>query len=201
TAKKGESVGAILQRDFGATAEEIKAIAAVLGPRGRDGALKEGQKLRILLAPGEAGQRLQPIRVILLGDSGIEAVVALSDAGKYVPVDVQHIDNEVAEADEDDENPNAVRLYQSIYETALRNQVPRPVIDDVIRIYSYDVDFQRRAQPGDSFEVLFAGEDEGDTKGDVMFTSLTIGGETRRYCRFQTADDGVVAASEGARKT
>src|SRR5439155_1334036 len=138
TAKKGESVGAILQRDFGATPEEIKAIAAVLGPRGRDGALKDGQKLRILVAPGEAGQRLQPIRVILLGDSGIEAVVALSDAGKYVAVDVQHIDNEVAEADEDDDNPNAVRLYQSIYETALRNQVPRPVIDDVIRIYSYD---------------------------------------------------------------
>src|SRR5229473_1997561 len=194
TAKKGESVGAILQRDFGATPEEVKAIAAVLGPRGRDGALKDGQKLRILLAPGEAGQqRLQPIRVILLGDSGIEAVVALSDAGKYVPVDVQHIDNEVAEADEDDDNPNAVRLYQSIYETALRNQVPRPVIDDVIRIYSYDVDFQRRAQPGDSFEVLFAGEDDpGEAKNDVLFTALTVGGETKRYFRYQAPDDNLV---------
>ena len=53
-----------------------------------------------------------------------------------------------------------MRLYQSIYETALRNQVPRPVIDDLIRIYSYDVDFQRKAQPGDSFDVLYAGEDE-----------------------------------------
>ena len=194
TAKKGESVGAILQRDFGATPEEVKAIAAVLGPRGRDGALKDGQKLRILVAPGEAGQqRLQPIRVILLGDSGIEAVVALSDAGKYVAVDVQHIDNEVAEADEDDENPNAVRLYQSIYETALRNQVPRPVIDDVIRIYSYDVDFQRRAQPGDSFEVLFAGEDDpGEAKNDVLFTALTVGGETKRYFRYQAPDDNLV---------
>jgi hypothetical protein len=38
--------------------------------------------------------------------------------------------------------------------------VPRPVIDDLIRIYSYDVDFQRKVQPGDSFEMLFAGEDE-----------------------------------------
>ena len=42
-----------------------------------------------------------------------------------------------------------VRLYQSIYETALRNQIPRAVIDDMIRIYSYDVDFQRKTQPGD----------------------------------------------------
>src|SRR5205807_2798259 len=148
---------------------------------------------RILLAPGEAGQqRLQPIRVILLGDSGIEAVVALSDAGKYVPVDVQHIDNEVAEADEDDDNPNAVRLYQSIYETALRNQVPRPVIDDLIRIYSYDVDFQRRAAPGDSFEVLYAGEEDVDRSSDVLFAALTVGGETKRFYRYLSPDDGVV---------
>ena len=63
-------------------------------------------------------------------------------------------------SEEEEEDSNAVRLYQSVYETALRNQIPRPVIDDIIRIYSYDVDFQRRAQPGDSFEVLYAGDDE-----------------------------------------
>ena len=47
-----------------------------------------------------------------------------------------------------------MRLYQSVYETALRNQIPRPVIEDLIRIYSYDVDFQRgrsRATPSKSF--------------------------------------------------
>ncbi len=56
-----------------------------------------------------------------------------------------------------------MRLYQSIYETALRNHVPRPVIDDLIRIYSYDIDFQRKVQPGDSFEILYAGDDENPT--------------------------------------
>ena len=53
-----------------------------------------------------------------------------------------------------------MRLYQSIYETALRNQIPRPVIESLIRIYSYDVDFQRKAQPGDSFDVLFGGDED-----------------------------------------
>ncbi len=48
--KKGDSVSSIL-RDQGATPEEAKAIAATLGPRGRDGGLKEGEKLRILMAP------------------------------------------------------------------------------------------------------------------------------------------------------
>ena len=88
-----------------------------------------------------------------------------------------------------------MRLYQSIYETALRNKVPATVIEDMIRIYSYDVDFQRKVQPGNSFDVFYAGEDEGSTiteKNEVLFASLTVGGETKKYYRFQTPDDAVV---------
>jgi murein DD-endopeptidase MepM/ murein hydrolase activator NlpD len=43
--------------------------------------------------------------------------------------------------------------------------------------------------------LLFAGEDEApgiESKSEVLFTSLTIGGETRRFYRYQTPDDGVV---------
>jgi murein DD-endopeptidase MepM/ murein hydrolase activator NlpD len=197
--KKGDTVTSIL-RDQGATPEEAKSIASMLGARGRDGGLKEGQKLRILMAPAGArlGQRLQPYRVIVANESTIEAVAALSDLGKYVAVDVQSM-NTVAEiadnSDDDDDDGTGVRLYQSIYETALRNKVPANVIEDMIRIYSYDVDFQRKVQPGDSFDVFFAGEDDGATtteKTEVQFASLTVGGETKRYYRFQTPDDAVV---------
>ena len=189
--KKDESAATIL-RDQGASPEDIRNLTAVLGARGRDGGLREGQKLRILFAP-DAG-RLRVVRVIVVGEA-VEAVVALSDTGKYVAVDVQSMAaaTEVAEADEDDENDTAaVRLYQSIYETALRNQIPRPVIDDLVRIYSYDVDFQRRAQPGDSFEVLFSGEEEQGATNDVLFAALTVGGETKKFYRYLSPDDGVV---------
>jgi murein DD-endopeptidase MepM/ murein hydrolase activator NlpD len=193
--KKGDTVNSIL-RELETSPEEIKAIAAVLGPRGRDGGLKEGQKLRILLSPVPGGPRMQPIRVVIANDNAVEAVVALSDLGKYVSVDAHNMDTEVAEATEDEEDDGTgVRLYQSIYETALRNQLPRPVIEDLIRLYSYDIDFQRKVQPGDSFEVLFAGEEEtpgAEGKIDVMFASLTVGGESKRFYRFQTPDDGVV---------
>jgi murein DD-endopeptidase MepM/ murein hydrolase activator NlpD len=196
--KKGDNVLSILH-DQGATAEDAKAIAATLGPRGRDGGLKEGEKLRILMASGGPGERLQPYRVIVANDSAVEAVAALSDLGRYVAVDVQSI-NTVTEtadnsSDDDDDDGSGVRLYQSIYETALRNKVPPSVIDDMVRIYSYDVDFQRKVQPGDSFDVFYAGEDEGSTtseKNEVLFASLTGGGETKKYYRFQTADDSVV---------
>jgi murein DD-endopeptidase MepM/ murein hydrolase activator NlpD len=196
-AKKGETVGSVL-RDLGATPEDIIAINKVLGPRGRDGGIKEGQKLRLLLAPVPGTQRLQPIRVIVANETSIDAVVALSDTGKYVSVDVKNVDTEMADASEDsgdDNDTSGVRLYQSVYETALRNQIPRPIIDDLVRIYSYDVDFQRKVQPGDSFEVLFAGEEEtpaADSRNDVLFAALTVGGETKKFYRYQSPDDGLV---------
>ena len=196
--KKGDSIVSIL-RDLGAAPDEISAIARVLGPRSFDGGIKEGQKLRVLMAPVAGAQsRLQPIRVIIASDSGVDAVVALADTGKYVSVDVKNIETEVVENSEDsnDENDTSgVRLYQSIYETALRNRIPRPIIEDLVRIYSYDVDFQRKVQPGDSFEVLYAGEDEtpaADSRNDVLFATLTVGGETKKFYRFQSPDDGVV---------
>lgn len=197
TVKKGDSVAAIL-RDQGATPEEAKQIASLLGNRGREGGLREGQKLRILMAPAGPGQRLQPYRVMVVNDSTVEAVAALSDLGKYVAVDVQSLNN-VAEApgtsdDDEEDDGTGIRLYQSIYETALRSKVPPEVIEDMIRIYSYDVDFQRKVQPGDSFDVFFVGDDDPATaeKADVWYASLTVGGETKKYYRFQTPDDSVV---------
>ncbi|PYE99960.1 murein DD-endopeptidase MepM/ murein hydrolase activator NlpD [Rhodopseudomonas faecalis] len=198
TVKKGDSIATIL-RDQGASPDDIRAIMATLGARGRDGGLREGQKVRILMVPAGPGQRLQPYRVMIASEQTVEAVAALSDLGRYVAVDVQSM-NTVAETpetseEEEEDDGSGVRLYQSIYETAMRNKVPSSVIEDMVKIYSYDVDFQRRVQAGDSFEVFFAGDDEATAvteKNDVLYASLTIGGETKRYYRFQTPDDSVV---------
>ena len=173
---------------------EIKAITAAFGGRGKDSSPRDGYKLRVLLAPASDGIRLRPVRIVIATDTAVEAMVAWSELGKYVAVDVRHA-NTVASSSSDDDDGKGVRLYQSIYETGLRNHIPRPVIDDFVRIYSYDVDFQRRVQPGDSFEVLFAGDDENpseNSKAEVLFALLTTGGETRKFYRYQTSDDNLV---------
>jgi murein DD-endopeptidase MepM/ murein hydrolase activator NlpD len=196
TVRKGETVASVL-RELGARADDLKAITAMLGSRGRDGGVRENHKIRVLMAPTDDPKSMQPIRVVIANDTAIEAVVAWSDLGRYVQVDTRAMETEIARArqqqEEEEDDGRGVRLYQSIYETALRNNIPRPLIDDLIRIYSYDIDFQRRVQPGDSFEVLFAeDENSNDAKGEVLLASLTTGGETRRYYRFQSSDDGVV---------
>ena len=204
TAKKGDTVSSLVQ-ELGATPDEGEAIAGLLGAHGRSGGLKEGEKLRVLLSPVDAGRRLKPVRVIVADDHAVEAMVAYSDVGKYVAVDVQNAGNDLPQAKaEEQDDGTGVRLYQSIYETALRDKVPRAVIEDMVRIYSYDVDFQRRVQPGDSFEVMYAG-DEGtagsEGKPEVMFAELTVGGEMKKFYRFQTPDDGVVDYYDEAGKS
>jgi len=190
--KRGETVGAIL-RELGALPDEIKSIIAVIGPVALEGGLKDGHKLRVLMAPAGLGH-IQPLRVVVAGDSGIIAAVALSDLGRYVPVDIRNIDPAVSDSNEDEAaeaDAGGVSLYQSIYETALRNNVPNPVIQDLVRIYSYDVDFERKVQPGDSFDLLYADDESGEGRSEVRYAALTVGGDTRKYYRFQTADDGV----------
>ena len=190
--KKGETVGSIL-RELGATPDEIKSIIGVIGPAALPGGIKDGEKLRVLMAPAGLGHT-EPLRVIIAGDSGITAAVALSDRGQYVPVDIRNIDTEVADTAEDEigqTDTSTVSLYQSLWETALRNNVPKPVIEDLVRIYSYDVDFERKVQPGDSFDVLYSNDENGEGSAEVRYAALTIDGETKKYYRFQTPDDGV----------
>ena len=201
--KKGDLVSAIL-RDLGATPEEVKAITAAFGVRGRDSSPKDGYKLRVLLAPGTVAARLRPVRVVIATDTNVEAMVAWSDMGKYVAVDVRSANSVASSSGDDEDDGKGVRLYQSFYETTLRNHVPRPVIEDVIRIYSYDIDFQRKVQPGDSFEILFASEDENandNSKAEVLYAVLTTGGETRKFYRYQTTDDNVVDYYDEAGKS
>jgi len=206
-AKNGDSVSAML-RDLGAIPDEIAAITQTLGRQGKDGALKDGEKLRVLLSPMPDSKRLQPVRVIVANEAGVEAAVALADIGKYVQVDVKNVDTEVADSSEDIApvtDNGGVTLYQSVYETALRDQVPRPIIEDLVRMYSYDVDFQRKVQPGDAFEVLYAGEEEqqpaAESRNDVLFAALSVGGETKRLYRFQSPDDGLVDYYDEAGKS
>src|SRR5262249_967465 len=100
TVKKGENIASIL-KEIGATADEIAAISSALGPRGRANGLKEGQKLRILVAAADQAARFQPVRVVVLGDGTVDAVVALSDKGRYVSVDVASMNTLVSDTADD----------------------------------------------------------------------------------------------------
>jgi murein DD-endopeptidase MepM/ murein hydrolase activator NlpD len=203
--QRGESLATILV-SHGASLEESRTIIEALSRRVRAADIREGHRLRIVRVPSETDfNRRMIARVAVLRERSVLAVAVLTELGQFANIDMslEALDEPLtaqAEEEEEAEQQQAEvvgatpTLYVSIYETALRNAVPRPLIDELIKIYSFDVDFQRRVRPGDSFEVFYAADEETGgtpTRDDVLYASLTVGGETRRYFRFRTDDDGL----------
>ncbi|HVZ21507.1 MAG TPA: M23 family metallopeptidase [Vicinamibacterales bacterium] len=82
-----------------------------------------------------------------------------------------------------------------MYETALEQQVPTPLIDEMVRAFAYDVDFTQRAAPGDALEIFHSMPDASDAEagdGELLYASLTVGGTTKRLYRYRTPDDSIV---------
>ena len=57
-------------------------------------------------------------------------------------------------------------IETSLYETMKKQGLSDLIINEVIRIYSFDVDFQRDIYEGDSFEILFSREKNED--GEIV---------------------------------
>ena len=159
--KRNESFEAALKAN-GATETQIAGIVTALGGRARTGALVEGQRMRLLIGPGpRAGDRRQILRVILFGERGIEGIAAVNDRSGFVSVTIPTDDTQKAaggprETEDEGEEEGGVRLYESLYETAMKHELPRQTVEELVRIFGYDLDFQRRVSNGDSFEIFFA---------------------------------------------
>ncbi len=198
--RRGENFEQTL-RAAGATPEQIRGMIGAFGGRVRVSALPEGQVLQALYAPGpRPGDPRQIVRVSLLTNGQPDATVAIDDRGIFQPVSLPR--QEAAgpqrkaaspddEDDDEEEGTGGARLYESLYETGLRHDLPRPLIDELVRIFSYDLDFQQRVRPSDNLEVIFTEEEEGD-RPEILSASLTINGETRRVFRYQAPDDGLI---------
>lgn len=200
--KRGETLESTLKATGFAGDEAIRGVVAALGGKAKTAALNEGQAMRVQIAPGShPGDPRQVTRVVLYGENGIEAIAALNDRGTFVsvapPVEEAPAAKPQPQAeageDEDEDSGSGPRLYQSLYETAARHDLPRATVEDIVRVFSYDLDFQRRIASGDGLDVFYTYDDEASAdRPDLLYAALTLGGETRKVYRFQSPDDGTI---------
>ncbi len=198
-AKRGENFEQVM-RGIGVTPELIRTMITAFGGKIRTSALPDGQVLQVLYAPGpRPGDPRQIMRVSLLTNGQPDGTIAMNDKGAFVPVDLprqeaaspQKPQRRNAEDGDEDEDSGGARLYESLYETGARHDLPRPLIDELVRIFSYDLDFQQRVHGGDNLEVIFTEEDEGE-RAEILSATLTVNGEARRVFRYQSPDDGLI---------
>ena len=89
----------------------------------------------------------------------------------------------------------------SLFEAARESGVPVGLIGEIIKAYSYDVDFQRDIHEGDSFEVMYErfDNDKGDfaKAGRLLYASLSIGGKPMPIYYFERDGDGEYFTGDG----
>ena len=190
----GETLEGVL-RAAGVTKEQAVRIVAAFGaPRGQ-APVAEGARLKLLFADLDgSGAAMTLARLSVYSGETLETNIAINDHGEYIRVTPPRHTAKQPNPDDSDDNDDTegMRLYDSLYETALKQEIPRPVIDELVRIFANDVDFGRAVKGGDSFEALYDDGEEGEGHNQLLYASITARNETFHYYRFQTPDDGLV---------
>ena len=153
--------------------------------------LRAGQTIEVALrrVDAEDGDAKPDLISVIIPISPERQVAAIrNDDGKFVSDDIAiPLERNLVHA--------AGEIDDSLFLATDRAGVPARLIMDLIRVFSWDVDFQRDIRKGDKFEVLFerfrdeSGVDVKD--GEVVVASLTLSGKEIRLYR-HTLEDGTV---------
>lgn len=184
---KGDTLGGVLKRAGLSGADSHQVIQAMKGyydPRD----IKPGQVLNLRFEPSASDgghqfaslqMQLDPLRSLSLqrsGPEGFSSSISEKEVRKKIEARRTEIEN-------------------SLYGSALKSGLPRAVVAEAIRIYSYDVDFQRDIQRGDSIEVLYEQyqtEDGHQVKtGNVLMARINVGGQIKTAYRYEGKDGHV----------
>ncbi|OAS15819.1 M23 family metallopeptidase [Methylobacterium platani] len=183
---KDQGLEDLLRRN-GAEPARLSAMLASLSPRAR-GDLPEGQHVRLLIAPqgdGHAPESRGIARVTLYGEDGIQEIVAANDRGGFVSVAPPR-----PGATRDDDEESGVTLYESLYGTALKNGVPRAIIEEMVMALATGTDLQQRTNAGDRAELFFTEDD--DAKPELLYVGLRVHDETYGLYRYRVPGSGEI---------
>jgi murein DD-endopeptidase MepM/ murein hydrolase activator NlpD len=195
TIRPGDTLSELLT-EAGASAEDaheaVTALRAHFDPR----RIKSGQDIELTLgAPAETedsnGADAEDRGRRLLG------FAVQTDLTTHVQVSRDDDDGFNAEVTEAKLTERAVRavatIDSSLFIAAEDAGIPDTTIVDMIRLYSYDIDFQREIQKGDSFELYYTQmvNEKGQVvqNGRILYAGLTTGGKTHKLWRYTAKND------------
>ena len=189
TVRRGDTLIDILSRAGIAQAEAhaaVRSLRTVYDPR----RLRAGQELSIRAENEPAGPSARRLLGLDFDLDFDHAVRVTRDAdGRYAAA-------KVARPQRRDLVHRAGTIDDSLYMSAERAALPHDVIIGLIKLFSWDVDFQRDVRRGDQFETLFEvvslEDGSADTRGgDLVYGALSIDGRLLEGYRFELPDGRV----------
>jgi murein DD-endopeptidase MepM/ murein hydrolase activator NlpD len=193
TVQRGDTLSNILDRariDAAQAHAVVQSLRGVYDPR----RLKVGQELLITAAAARdagadtsAGRELMSLALDLDFDHQLR--ITRGADGSYSADKVERPQRRELVR-------RAGSIDDSLFLSADRADVPPGITVDLIRLFSWDVDFQRDIRAGDGFEALFEEvslEDQSGAVrgGDLLYAGLALSGETLDAFRFEPQDGEV----------
>jgi len=185
----GDALGVVMEKQGvgnSETSQIISSMKAHYDPRN----IKAGQVIKLNFEKyrnddAEVTQRFKEMRIPL--DNIKTLVVARADSGFATRIDEKEV-NKVVKA-------KRTEVEVSLYGSAAKAGIPKNVVANAIRIYSWNVDFQRDIRPNDKLEVMYESYETDDGHiaklGDILYAKLTLGDRDIPLYRFKMNDGRV----------
>ena len=164
--------------------EAIVALKGVFDPRD----LKPGHEITLTFAPSAEGEAGQLVAANVAAAVDRDVNLTRDTEGRFTALERRKpLARDLVRA------TGSVR--SSLFEAGSAAGVPGPIMVEMIRAFSYDVDFQRDVQPGDAFEVMFERYHDEQGRfakdGSVLFGKLTLSGKDHFIYRHATRDGAI----------
>lgn len=167
--------------------DAVETLRPLFNPRD----LRIGQEITIALAPDTAGDDENAPRLAELAfDTDVDRRVRLT----------RGTDGTLTASEERTELTVALArlagtIDDSLFASAGRAGLPPAVTAELIRMFSYDVDFQRDIHPGDHFELLVERHQDPDGRnlkwGDILYAKMILSGDDMPIYRHSPSDDKI----------
>jgi murein DD-endopeptidase MepM/ murein hydrolase activator NlpD len=176
---KGDTISAVLQKAGLSGNETFGAITAMedhLDPK----KIKPGQSIYLRFDAQKDGDfhfaqmkiELDPVRSVIVEPT--ETGFSSSVAEKEVHVRT---------------HAQKTKIETSLFGSALKAGIPSTIIAEAIRIYSWDVDFQRDIRQGDTIEILYESHVTEDGEfaryGNILYANLSVSGKPIPVYRYK----------------
>jgi murein DD-endopeptidase MepM/ murein hydrolase activator NlpD len=183
--ERGDTLMDLLQR---AAIEPNEAHAAIeaLGKLYDPRRLRTGQNLVLALADAPEGERRQLLSLALDLTFDHQLLVTRGADGSFASRKIERPQQRATVH-------RAGPIEDSLYLSAQRAAMPPDVLEQMIKLFSWDVDFQRDIRAGDRFETLYDSvsleSDASAVRGELLFAQLELSARQLEAYRF-TASDG-----------
>jgi murein DD-endopeptidase MepM/ murein hydrolase activator NlpD len=190
-AKRETLIDALTER--GVTTETAQALVAAIEPVFPARMIKAGTEFELTLDRQQdfyGRNAIFPVQLTFRPGPKESITVEADEDGNFVAAIDGKGDGARSRYAVVDHFHSRARVGSSLFATAKDNKIPDYITSELTRVFSYDVDFQRQVKATDTFEVFYGNPLTGSSKNRKVlhYAKLTLGGQTKTYYRYTTAD-------------